>query len=162
MPKSPEQYQPSEEEIKKAEDAMTSEEKDSSKEREETIEYGRKKEREESDSEKSKEIVHKAEIVKSPAIKTEVIKPKEEISHKFIQTGVGAGIRASYINEIKNSAFIKNVKIGINETKTPRGSTFRIELRGNRNDVVAVKEDIDNIAQEFHKRAKKITKGLFG
>ena len=42
MPKSPEQYQPSEEEIKKAEDMMTPEQKELSKEREETIEYGRK------------------------------------------------------------------------------------------------------------------------
>ena len=57
MPKSPEQYQPSEEEIKKAEDMMTPEQKELSKEREEAIEYGRKEAKEELDLEKSKEKI---------------------------------------------------------------------------------------------------------
>lgn len=159
MPKSPEQYQPSEEEIKKAEDAMTPEQKGLSKEREGTIEYGRKEAKEELDSEKPKEIVYKAEIVKSPSIKTEVIKSKEKISHKFVAE-VGAGIRTSYINEIKNIAFLKNVKIGIDETKKQRVSSLRVELRGNRDDVIAVRKDIKNIGEQFRKQKEKIMKGF--
>ncbi len=78
MPKSPEQYQPSEEEIKKAEDMMTPEQKELSKEREEAIEYGRKEAKEELDLEKSKEKI-------SEKKKPEAIKPKEKISRKFIK-----------------------------------------------------------------------------
>ncbi|HJO90016.1 MAG TPA: hypothetical protein QF620_02535 [Candidatus Paceibacterota bacterium] len=154
MPKSPEQYQPSEEEIKKAEDMMTPEQKELSKEREEAIEYGRKEAKEELDLEKSKEKI-------SEKKKPEAIKPKEKISRKFTEQ-IDVMHRTSFIDGIKNSAFLKNVEIGIDETKKPMVSSLRIKLRGNRDDIIAVMKDIEHMKGQIKKNNENLIKTLKG
>ncbi|MDP7466486.1 MAG: hypothetical protein QGH85_02595 [Candidatus Pacebacteria bacterium] len=154
MPKSPEQYQPSEEEIKKAEDMMTPEQKELSKEREEAIEYGRKEAKEELDLEKSKEKI-------SEKKKPEAIKPKEKISRKFTAQ-IDVMHRTSFIDGIKNSAFLKNVEIGIDETKKPMVSSLRIKLRGNRDDIIAVMKDIEHMKGQIKKNNENLIKTLKG
>ncbi len=154
MPKSPEQYQPSEEEIKKAEDMMTPEQKELSKEREETIEYGRKEAKEELDLEKSKEKI-------SEKKKPEAIKPKEKISRKFTEQ-IDVMHRTSFIDGIRNSAFLNKVNLYIDETKKPMVSSLRIELGGNRDDIIAVMKDIEHMKGQIKKNNENLIKTLKG
>ncbi len=154
MPKSPEQYQPSEEEIKKAEDMMTPEQKELSKEREEAIEYGRKEAKEELDLEKSKEKI-------SEKKKPEAIKPKEKISRKFTEQ-IDVMHRTSFIDEIRNSAFLNKVNLYIDETKKPMVSSLRIELGGNRDDIIAVMKDIEHMKGQIKKNNENLIKTLKG
>ena len=154
MPKSPEQYQPSEEEIKKAEDMMTPEQKELSKEREEAIEYGRKEAKEELDLEKSKEKI-------SEKKKPEAIKPKEKISRKFTEQ-IDVMHRTSFIDGIRNSAFLNKVNLYIDETKKPMVSSLRIELGGNRDDIIAVMKDIEHMKGQIKKNNENLIKTLKG
>ncbi len=154
MPKSPEQYQPSEEEIKKAEDMMTPEQKELSKEREEAIEYGRKEAKEELDLEKSKEKI-------SEKKKPEAIKPKEKISRKFTEQ-IDVMHRTSFIDGIRNSAFLNKVNLYIDETKKPMVSSLRIKLRGNRDDIIAVMKDIEHMKGQIKKNNENLIKTLKG
>ncbi len=154
MPKSPEQYQPSEEEIKKAEDMMTPEQKELSKEREEAIEYGRKEAKEELDLEKSKEKI-------SEKKKPEAIKPKEKIRKRFTEQ-IDVMHRTSFIDEIRNSAFLNKVNLYIDETKKPMVSSLRIKLRGNRDDIIAVMKDIEHMKGQIKKNNENLIKTLKG
>ncbi len=154
MPKSPEQYQPSEEEIKKAEDMMTPEQKELSKEREEAIEYGRKEAKEELDLEKSKEKI-------SEKKKPEAIKPKEKIRKRFTEQ-IDVMHRTSFIDEIRNSAFLNKVNLYIDETKKPMVSSLRIELGGNRDDIIAVMKDIEHMKGQIKKNNENLIKTLKG
>ena len=109
------------------------------------------------DSEKSDEKISKDKDPK--VVKAEKIKPKEKISHKFV-AGIDVIHRTSFIDEIKNSAFKKNVEIGIDETKKPMGSSLRIELRGNRDDIIAVMKDVEYMGEQINKNKEEMIKTL--
>ena len=133
---------------------MTPEQKELSKEREEAIEYGRKEAKEELDLEKSKEKI-------SEKKKPEAIKPKEKISRKFTEQ-IDVMHRTSFIDEIRNSAFLNKVNLYIDETKKPMVSSLRIELGGNRDDIIAVMKDIEHMKGQIKKNNENLIKTLKG
>jgi len=74
----------------------------------------------------------------------------EKINHE-IELEVGSMIKHAFVNRIIKYARLKNVAVSFSEKKYALSSVIRIKFNGRRDDIVAIMEDIKNVANNKFK-----------